>query len=341
MELTERRQKILSSIVNSYIENGEPVGSMTIAREIGVSSATIRNEMMELVHLGLLEQPHTSAGRVPSEKGYRQFVSSLPDKKRLSQEDRTYFDSVLYDNAYEIQRLLKSVMELLAGYAKCVSVVSTPNGSAAKVKGVQFVQISRRAAMLILMSSAGTVKSRIFQCDFDLTTEIVRMFFRIFNERLAGMPVAEINVAFIQSMGASLGELSMLSASALVALLEVTQETMQTEMLMNGQMNLLFYPELAQDEVRDMIRFLEDREQVKRLLKKVTKKTTVLIGGESDCPALHRAAVVAKGYRINGDTAGVMAVIGPMRMNYLKLMAALEYLENQVSQMLCALTTDS
>lgn len=337
MELTDRKQKILSSVIESYVHSAEPVGSKGIAEEIGVSSATVRNEMAELIDLGLLEQPHTSAGRVPSQKGYRKYIDTILQEKELKEEEKKYYDSMLLSSAYDPERLLKSVSHLLSGTTKYLSVVTTPSGSISKVKAVQFVQISRRTAMLILMSSAGTVENRIFYCDFDVTSEILRMFFRIFNEKVSGMPVSQITIPFIQTMGASLGELSMLSGSALVALLEVAQATTKTEMLLRGQMNLLFYPEFELGTVRRIVNFFEEKEGVLQLLAQRPGKPAVLIGRETGSAELMDASMVISRYVVNQQDTGAIAVLGPVRMNYGRIIATLEYISTQIGQMLTML----
>lgn len=210
MELTPRKERILSSVVAGYVKSGEPVGSKTVAEEVGVSSATVRNEMADLIELGLLEQPHTSAGRVPSQKGYREYVDRLMEVPPVKEEERRVFDSMLLSGSYEPEQLLGRAARLLAGATRCAAVATTPSGDTAQVRAVQFVQTSRRTAMLILMSSAGTMKTRVFHCDFDLTNDILRVFFRVFNGKLAGKNVSDITPAFLQGVGVSLGEMYVL-----------------------------------------------------------------------------------------------------------------------------------
>ena len=257
MELTPRKERILSSVVAGYIKSGEPVGSKAIADEVGVSSATVRNEMAGLIELGLLEQPHTSAGRIPSQKGYREYVDHLMKVPELKEEERRAFDSMLLSGSYDPEKLLGRASRLLSGVTRCVGIATTPSGDAARVKAVQFVQTSRRTAMLILMSSAGTMKNRVFHCDFDLTNDILRVFFRVFNGKLAGKAVADITPALLQGIGVSLGQMYVLMGAPMRALLEVARDTMGTEVFLGGQMNLLFYPELEHGGARRVMDFLE------------------------------------------------------------------------------------
>lgn len=331
MEMTPRKEKILSSVVRDFIKSGEPVGSKAIAEEIGVSSATVRNEMAELIELGFLEQPHTSAGRVPSQKGYREYVDRLMRVKPLSEQEKRYFDSVLAARAYEPEQLLFRICRLLSDTTRYAALAATPSGASAKVKAVQFVQTSRRTAMLLLISSAGTMKNRVFHCDFDLSGEMLRVFFRVFNEKVTGRDVADITPAFLQSMGASLGEMYVLVGSALRALLEAARDTMETQVFLSGQMNLLFYPEL---EHRRIMELLERKEELAALLRQKPGGVCALIGGESGRAELRDASLLVCRYGIGGRDAGALAVLGPARMDYPKLSAVLQYLAAEAGRML-------
>ncbi len=334
MEMTPRKEKILSSVVRGFVKSGEPVGSKAIADEIGVSSATVRNEMADMIELGLLEQPHTSAGRVPSQRGYREYVDRLMEVPPLEDAEKRYFDSMLAGSAYDSDHLLLCACRLLSGVMRYAAVVTTPSGAAARVKAVQFVQTSRRTAMLLLMSSVGTMKTRMFRCDFDLTGEMLRMFFRVFNEKVVGKEVSEITPAFLQSMGVSLGNLYLLAGSALWALLEAARDTGKAEVLLSGQMNLLFYPELEHRQVLD---FLENGEELAGLLRGKPGKITALIGRESGRPELKDASLLVSRYSIDGQDAGALAVLGPTRMDYAKQTAVLRYLTGEVSRILTVL----
>lgn len=337
MEMTPRKEKILSSIIAGFVKSGEPVGSKAIAEQIGVSSATVRNEMVDLIELGYLEQPHTSAGRIPSQKGYREYVDRLMSVPELTEEEKRYWDSMLLGSAYEPERLLLRVSRLLAGATHCAAAVTTPSGAGAKVRAVQFVQTSRRTAMIILMSSAGTMKNRVFHCDFDLTNEIMRVLFRVFNEKLAGKNVADITPAFLQSVGVSMGQMFLLAGSAMQALLETVQDTMSTEIYLSGQTNLLFYPELERGGARQIMDFLEKKTAMQELFTQKPDRVTVLIGRECGKPELDDSSLVISRYSVGKQDAGAIVVIGPLRMDYPRLTALTGYLSRKVGGMLTLL----
>lgn len=331
MELSARKEKILSSVVRDYVKSGEPVGSKAIAQEIGVSSATVRNEMADLIELGLLEQPHTSAGRVPTEKGYREYVNRLSQLPDPEESEKRYFDSLLIASGYEPERVFSCACDLLSSSCHMVSVVTQPSGAAAKVSGVQFVQTSRRSAMLLLMSSAGTMKTRVFRCDFDLTGEMMRIFFRLFNEKLAGKEISSLTPGYLQSVAVSFGDMYALAAAPLRALLEAARETRETEVLISGQMNLFFWPEL---EHRRLVDFLDKKGELVDLLRQKPGRVTVLIGGESGRNELKDASLVISRYGRGKEDTGAMALLGPTRMDYPRMISVLRYLSERVSAML-------
>ena len=341
MEFTPRKQKILSAIVKSYIASGEPVGSKLIAQEIGVSSATIRNEMAELIEMGLLEQPHTSAGRIPSQRGFRAYIDSFMEPTPLPSDLKAYLDSVLSPGAYDREKLLHRAGEAIAGATRYASIVSEPGGKAARISAVQFVQISRRTAMLILLSSAGTMESRIFHCDFDLSSEIMRIFFRVFNEKVAGKPLSEVTPAFIQTLGVSLGELTLLMSSALTAFLEAALETMKADVILSGQMNLLFYPEFTPGNVRKIHDVLKNPESASSFLLGKAGRANISIGYEIGRSEFSQTSIVSCRYLIGGFDAGGVGVVGPIRMNYSLVSASVEYVANAVSNMLTFLMKES
>ncbi|WP_312695319.1 heat-inducible transcriptional repressor HrcA [Caproiciproducens sp.] len=339
MELSERKQKILAAVVDLYVATGEPVGSKALCDtlEFTVSSATVRNEMSDLAEMGLLEQPHTSAGRVPSHKGYRVYIDTLMKKHPVSGEEQRYIDSLLLPSAYDPEKLLDGVARALAGMTRFAAVSTTPSGSSADIRAIQFVQTSRRTAMAIMMTSAGTMKSRVFHCDFDITPEILRVFFRVLNEKLVGLPVSTITPAYIQSLAASLGNMTMLMSDALMAVLDVAQDSMQAEICLDGEMNLLFCNELGQTGIRRIMDFLSRPQELSRLLMQQSNGMKVLIGQESKRPELSESSVIVSRYSVGGRDAGAIAIIGPTRMNYGKIISNIEYLSGSVGRMLTEL----
>lgn len=340
MELTLRKEKILASVIAGFIQSGEPVGSKAIAEEIGVSSATVRNEMASLTEMGLLEQPHTSAGRVPSQKGYREYVDRLMQVPELNPTQRQWIDAHLAPGMYDSEQLLLRTVQAVAALSRCTAAVTTPGGPSARVKAVQLVQTSRRTAMLLMMSSAGTMKSRVFRCDYNLTNDILRVFFRVLNERVTGKAVSEITPAFLQSLGASLGELYSMIGGPLWALLGTAADTAHTDILLSGQMNLFLYPELSTTGARRVLDFLERREDLFSMMHQKPGRVTAWIGRESGWPELENVSLLTARYRVEDQDAGSIMVVGPVRMDYPQLTAVLRYLSEILSDQLTLLARE-
>lgn len=339
MELSERQRKILAAVVESYIAIGEPVGSKTLCDSLDfhVSSATVRNEMSELSRMGLLVQPHTSAGRVPSQKGYRVYIDSLMKRHPISRTERQYLDSMILPAAYDPEKLLDGVAKVLASMTKYAAVSTTPSGESGVIRAVQLVQTSRRTAMVILLTSAGTMKSRVFHCDFDLTPEILRVFFRLLNDKLAGVPVTAVTPAYMQTLAASLGDMAMMMSSTLMAVADTARESVRSEVCLNGEVNLLFYPEFGQEEIRRIVDFLSSPTELGSLLSRRGSALQVFIGRESGRPELVDSSVIVSRYAVGGKDAGAIAVVGPTRMDYSKIISNMEYLSDSVGRMLTEL----
>ena len=341
MELSLRKQKILAAVVDLYIATGEPVGSRLLCKmlDFNVSSATVRNEMSDLSAEGLLEQPHTSAGRVPSQKGYRVYIDSLMKRTPISGDEKRYIDSLILPSAYDPEKLLDGAASMLANMTKFAAVSTTPESSSAAVKAVQFVQTGRRTAMALLMTSNGITKSRIFHCDFDLTPEILHVFFRVLNEKLIGVPVASITPGYIQSLAASLDDMSILISSALMAIAQAARESLESEVCLDGEINLVFSSEFGQDEIRRILDFLSRPAELCSLLTRHRDGSgiKVLIGDETRRPELRDSSVVVSRYAVSGRDSGVIAIIGPTRMNYGKIISNMEYLSDSVGRILTRL----
>lgn len=190
--------------------------------------------------------------------------------------------------------------------------------------------------MVIMISSAGTMKSRVFKCDFDLSGEIMRIFFRVINKKLVHEPVADITPAMIQSTAAAMGDMAMLMSAPLMAVYEVAQDTMRTDLCLHGQMNLLQYPEFSAGGLRRVMSLMDRRPVFADLLHRAIGETQVRLGSETGCPELENASLVTARYQVSGNDAGTLALIGPLRMNYPAVLADMEYTAQTVGKILTA-----
>ncbi len=336
MEPTQRKMKILEAVVEAYIQSGEPVGSKALCEilDFNVSSATVRNDMAELASLGLLEQTHTSSGRVPTELGYRVYLDRLMKLYELSQREKTAISDTLYMSANTPENLLEAAAELLSGMTGCAAVAASPSGDKAVIRRIRFVQTGSYTALVVLITSAGSVKTRLFRCDFLITPELIEMFDRLMNEKLQNMPVTAMTPAFMQTTAVSLGEMSMILPNMLVAVHDATKDAASTGVFIKGQSNLFTMPELASADGKKVMELLGHSSELSKLLSNDSPKTDVFIGSELHHPALANLSFIVKHYRASPDCSGALALVGPVRMDYPKMIATLEYVADTVSTLL-------
>lgn len=333
MDLGERKKKILTAVVESYIATGEPIGSKALQAQtqLSVSSATIRNELSDLVNKGYLLQPHTSAGRVPTHKGYRYYVDNLLQTQPVSDRIKDYIDRSIAMSADAPEKILAKTAQVLSELSGMACVTTTPSGYNARVHKIRFVITGRHTCMAVLITSNGMVKSRLFRCDFVVTPELVAMFDKALNEKFVGVPLREINQAFLQTVAASFGELSLFMPDVLIAILDATKQALQTTMTVSGATNLLFLPSYDLVSARNVLKFISDESSLSDLLDDNPKGTKIFIGNESGYYELTDSCVITTRYEIGSCTAGSIALIGPVRADYKNLISQLEYASNCAS----------
>ena len=248
MKLDIRKLKVLTAIVETYIETGEPVGSKTVARKLDfqVSSATIRNDMAALFDMGLLEQPHTSAGRVPSHLGYRIYVDQLMHCQPLSEEEQREIDALFNVRDPDPDRLLEDAAEALADYTKCATVSTTITPKTVQVKRVEIVPAGARTVVVLVIATNGVIKNKVCRVDFGLTTEIVEFLNQFCNGRLVGKSVSDISQWYINSIAVTLGDYSTLFVPVLATVYELCREINEGQFYTSGSVNLLGYKAVSE-----------------------------------------------------------------------------------------------
>ena len=208
MELSQRKEKILAAVVEHYIKTGEPVGSKLLQKdpEISVSSATIRNEMAELSSMGLLEQPHTSAGRIPTDEGYRYYVDHLMGVRQLDDADKRRIEAGISIRNASPENILKRANDFLADMTNCAAISTAPSGENVTIKRVEFVPVGTRTGMVVLLTSNGMIKSRVCRSDVDLNASVIEKFYNIVKTSFVGTELDAIDTATLQTLVASMGE---------------------------------------------------------------------------------------------------------------------------------------
>lgn len=336
MELKERKQKILKAVVENYIHSGEAIGSKSLIEQTGlnVSSATIRNELADLERGGYLLQPHTSSGRVPTQKGYRYYIDNLIGEMTLTDRVKAHIENIIEAGADAPERILSNTAQVLANLTGMASITTTPSGVNARVHKIRFVITGRHTCMAVLITSNGMVKSRLFRVEFVVTPELVSMFDKVLNEAFVGMPLKDIDRAFLQSVGASFGELSLFMPDVLFAILDSVKQAMQQSINISGSTNLLFLPEYDMVGARNVLKFLSDSDNVSTLLSENIKGTKVFLGKESGYYELGSSMVITTTYEIGHQTAGAVALVGPLRADYQTLISMVEYASDYASKLI-------
>lgn len=335
MELGKRKELILAEIVEQYIKTGEPIGSKMLMNTlpISVSSATIRNEMSELAELGLLTQPHTSAGRIPSQKGYRYYIDNLMNKYELTEEEKRQLRRELERAAGDPEKVLDKAGEMLARITGCAALATSPADRCAVVKRIEIMPVGTRLAMIVMMTSTGIIKNGVCRMETAITQNIIDNFNCIVEESFIGKPVSDIGTVMIQTLVASLGSNALAMSPLFVVLSDIASQAMNAEIHLEGQQNLLHHREL-EGNIFDMLQFFDEDEKLERAVSSGTKSLNVTIGKENMFRQLENTSMIVAHYNIQGHDGGSIGIIGPTRLDYAKLIPSVEYLTELVGKIL-------
>lgn len=333
-----RRQKILAAIVEQYIATGEPVGSKALLDklDVSVSSATIRNDMAALTQMGFIYQPHTSAGRIPTQSGYRYYVDNLMRVRELGETERRHIEAGVDSRSGDPEALLKTAGEALVSFTNFASISTAPSDEHATIRNIEMVQISPRVAMVVLLTSTGILKSKACRADVEITADVVDTFHSIVREHFIGKSLADIGTVFIQTIVASLGAKALAMSAPLVTIADLVNEASQTQIHLGGQNKLLDYKDY-EDNSGELINFLHREEPLSMLLednKSGSAGIEVRIGSENRYKELSNSTTIISRYKIGGGAMGAIGIIGPTRMDYSKMISGLQYLSDIISTVL-------
>lgn len=330
MELTERKKKVLRSVVDLYIRTAEPVGSKAITElpDMNYSSATIRNEMADLTTMGYLEQPHTSAGRVPSAQGYRYYLDHLieaPSATALSDEDRRHIDDLFACMDAEPEKLVPAAARSLADLTGCAAAATTPQAPDLCIAHFEVVQVGRYSAAVLAVTSAGGVRTRVARVDTGLTRDDAANLAQLLNRGLTFVAPQDLNPMLTASMVLAAGERLapvVLAAEALV--------TTGPQACLEGAQYLAKMPDVRQN-LGTLLEIFSDNEAAAELIRPEGGKITATLGSDLD-PAMPGACIVSKRYLAGGGLTGSVALIGSTRMEYHRLLPVLNYYAAKLGQ---------
>ena len=328
--------KIFEAIVDEYIRTGEPVGSNVVKGKLGfdVSSATIRNEMASLEAQGFLDHPHTSAGRIPTIKGYRFYIERMmsDEPRSLSADEKNEIDRFFSEIAADDDEvLIESASNALAELTNCAVVSANMTARFSVITKVELIPTGRRVYCLLLITSEGNIKNRVCRLSFDLTNEQMEFFTEFLNENLAGLNIGNISDEYIDGLAAALGSYMMTLSPLLKAVADLSKEVAGKRVLLKGETNLIARDELQKNEI---ISLLESRNEFSELLDTAFSGINVMLGKEKDTFVVENSSIITGSFKKGDKQAGSFGVIGPMRLDYKKIIPYIEYFADKMTVLL-------
>lgn len=330
MHLNERKIKILQAIIQDYVSTAEPVGSRTISKkyDLGISSATIRNEMADLEELGLIMQPHTSAGRIPSDKGYRLYVDQLMEHKKLSSEQAQRMQETLEQNIHKIDTLMQETAKLLSFYTNYTTIVSEPQNNKTKLKHMQFIPLDDKSVILVIVADGNMVKNHMLNMPTPTNQDTLYQLSNMLNQHLQGLTLEQINLPLIQTLKQKMGSSGEILGAVLDAIAQTIETVDASEVYLSGTTNILAYPEFSDVlKAKALFHTLEEKQMLNALLSQnKSQGIQITIGDENSIHEVKECSVITAIYTIGENTHGTIGIIGPTRMDYEKVVSTLSYL---------------
>lgn len=339
MELDNRKLKILQAIIRNYLETGEPVGSRTISRftDLNLSSATIRNEMSDLEELGYIVQPHTSAGRIPSDKGYRLYVDTMMEEKVKEVDE---MKELVLQKADKVEQVLRQAARLLANNTNYAAMVSSPQCHHNKVKFIQLSRVDAGQILAVIVVEGNIIKNKMIDLDEELDDETILKLNILLNSNLNGLSMEQINLGMITLMKEQAGIHSSLIGSVIDAVAEAIAADEDLEIYTSGANNILKYPELSDHEkASEIINLFEEKQPLSDIVhdsmehRDEKNGIQVYIGSEAPVQTMKDCSVVTATYELEEGMQGTIGIIGPKRMDYDKVVGTLKKLMDQLDSL--------
>ena len=335
MRLDDRKWKIFNAIIKTYLETGEPVGSRTISKyaDLNLSSATIRNEMADLEEMGLIIQPHTSAGRIPSDQGYRMYVDYLMEQKDKEVKE---MQNMMIQKQDRMESVLKQVVKILANNTNYATLISAPQYHRTKLKFIQLSIISETQLLAVVVAEGNIVKNKMLNFEHGLNSEMLLKLNILLNTALNGLAMEEINLGLITKLKEQAGIHSDVVSKVLDTVAETIQMDDEMEIYTSGATNIFKYPELSDSSrASELISAFEEKKELANLVTESMAQTSdigiqVYIGNEAPIQNMKDCSVVTATYELGSGIRGTIGIIGPKRMDYEKVVDSLKTLKRQL-----------
>lgn len=343
MGIDERKQRVLEAIIKDYVATAEPVGSRTIARKynLGVSPATIRNEMADLEEMGLIEQPHTSAGRIPSQLGYRYYVDCLMEVYSLSEAEETLVRSMFLEKMGDLEQVIQETSKLLSRFTNYTAIILGPTPVGGKLRQVELIPLQEQLVLLVVVMDSGVVLHKMLELPEPVASEDLHYISQVFNSKLQGIMLDNMRRTLLQELYDELQHQKQILRLAL-DVLDHYQQAPQWEkpylgkVYLGGVINILNQPEFRNfDKIRRILSVLEEESELRELLTDSNETgITVRIGAENRREEFQDCSLITVTYDVNGKAIGRVGLLGPTRMEYPKATSILEYVALILSEAL-------
>lgn len=341
-EMDKRKLEILKAIVTDYILTGEPVGSRTLEKkyQLGISSATIRNEMADLEELGYLDQLHSSSGRIPSAKGYRMYIDKLMTLESLSSEEAKFIeDKIITMAAFEIDKIMKQTAMMLSELTNLAVVAKKPSISKSHVKNIQLVTVETNTVLAVIMVDNGTITHKLIKLNHSPAPEVLTNICNLLNLKLKGMNMEDINLHIVNSLKNDLEGYDELFLSILSAVYESLNEEATEDMyFVDGTAKILNYPEFSDiNKMKDFLGLLDQPDLLFHDLEYVEDMDSdmmITIGDELSLPEAKDFTIITTNYKINDENVGTINLIGPRRLDYSKVVSIINNVKKELNKKL-------
>lgn len=332
--LTDRQLLILRVIIDDFVRSAQPVGSRSLSKKEGItfSSATIRNEMADLEEMGFIEKTHTSSGRIPSEKGYRYYVDNILSPQELHSSDISKIHSIFADRIYEQEKLVQKSAEILSELTNYTAILLGPAVKENKLKNLQIIQINEDTAVAIIITDGGHVENRLFTLPGKIAPGEIEKLVNILNDRLSGVPIAELKERIYRE-GAELLKRNIQNYDEMLSTITETVDFQGHEKIFfGGKMNMLNQPEFHNiDKIRILMDMIEREQGIYELFKRIPTGIHVKIGKENNNLAMEDCSLITATYSIAEEPVGTIAILGPTRMEYSRVISLLDFLSRDMS----------
>jgi heat-inducible transcriptional repressor len=338
--LTDRQLLILQVVVDDFIRSAQPVGSRSLSKkeEISFSSATIRNEMADLEEMGFIEKTHTSSGRVPSEKGYRYYVDHLLSPQALNQQDISIIQSIFAEKIFEFEKIIQKSAKILSDLTNYTSIVLGPAVSINKLKRIQIIPLNKETAVAIFITDTGHVENRTFKLPATVDVSDLEKTVNILNERLAGVPLDELNDKIYKEVAMLLRQHIRNYDLMMNTIAESFKIPVNEKLFFGGKTNMLSQPEFHDiTKIRTLLNMIDQEEWFYNLIRKESAGIHVKIGRENNISAMDNCSLITATYSVGAEKMGTIAILGPTRMEYSRVIGLLQFLSKDLTSVLTKL----